>query len=55
MRKAAMSWWNDMDFENQFFKTIKYNYLIDGDNTRNPNTLTGSEIELIYKTEKYIG
>ena len=49
MRKKAMEWWNSMPLELQFYKTIEYNYLIAGDNTRHPKTLTGSEIEFIYK------
>lgn len=48
-RVVAMTWWNDMELEEQFYKTIKYNYLIQGDKTRHPSSLTGSEVELIYK------
>ncbi len=48
-RIAAMAWWNNMHLEYQFYETIKCNDLIAGDNTRHPETLTGSEIELIYK------
>jgi len=48
-RKAAMAWWNTLHLEYQFYETIKSNDLIAGDNTRHPDTLTGSEIELIYE------
>ena len=48
-REQAMSWWNAMNLEEQFYKTIEHNSLITGDRTRHPHTLTGSEIETIYK------
>ena len=47
-RVKALKWWDSMSFEDQFFKTIECNHLIIGDTTRNPDTLTGREIELIY-------
>lgn len=51
MRKLAMDWWNKLSFEDKFFKTIQNNNLIVGDKTRHPNTLTGREIEVIWKFE----
>lgn len=51
-RKKAMEWWNTLAFETKFYHTIKNNDLIDGDKTRHPTTLTGREIELIYKAVK---
>ncbi len=50
-RKAALQWWDKMNLEEKFYKTIKHNDLIMGDKTRYPDTLTGSEIEKIYKAE----
>lgn len=50
-RKLAMDWWNKLSFEDKFFKTIQNNNLIVGDKTRHPNTLTGREIEVIWKFE----
>ena len=52
IRKKAMEWWNSMGLEMKFYNTIKHNHLIVGDHTRHPNTLTGSEIEIIYKSNK---
>jgi len=51
IREKAMEWWNNMGLEQKFYKTIKHNDLIIGDTTRHPNTLTGKEIEIIYKAE----
>lgn len=50
-REAALQWWDKMNLEEKFYKTIKHNNLIVGDKTRHPDTLTGSEIEKIYKEE----
>lgn len=52
IRRKAMFWWNGLNLENQFYATIKNNDLINGDHTRHPNSLTGNEIEKIYKNEK---
>jgi hypothetical protein len=49
MREEALKWWNSMNLEEQFYKTIEVNHLITGDCTRHPHTLTGREIEIIYK------
>lgn len=51
MREKAMKWWNRMSFEQQFYKTIEHNNLIEGDRTRHPSTLTGREIEIFYKAD----
>ena len=48
VRQRALTWWNSMNLEDKFYKTIKHNVLIEGDRTRHPDTLTGREIELIY-------
>lgn len=50
-REAALQWWDKMNLEEKFYKTIKYNSLIVGDKTRHPDTLTGSEIEKIWKAD----
>ena len=49
--KNYLDWWNKMNLEEKFYKTIKHNSLISGDNTRHPNTLTENEIEIIFKAE----
>jgi hypothetical protein len=51
-RKEALKWWNSMNLEQRFYKTIEHNHLILGDKTRHPDTLTGSEIEKIYNQIK---
>ena len=52
IRKIALTWWNSMNLESKFYKTIKHNELIEGDRTRHPDTLTGREIEIIYNADK---
>ena len=47
-REEAIKWFNSMNFEEKFYKTIEANSVISGDSTRNPNSLTGSEIEKIF-------
>jgi len=49
-RKAALKWWNAMNLEQQFYVLIKNNDIIEGDFTRHPHTLTGSEIELLFNS-----
>ena len=53
-RECALARWNSMNLEEQFYKIIEYNELIVGDRTRHPNTLTGREIEIIYKANMLI-
>ena len=48
VRRSALDWFNGLNLEEQFYKTIEHNGLIAGDNTRHPSTLTGREIETIY-------
>ena len=50
-REKVLQWWHKMNYEQKFYKTIENNDLIVGDHTRNPDTLTGSEIELFYDKE----
>lgn len=51
VRQCTLTWWNSMNLEDKFYKTIKHNELIEGDRTRHPNTLTGREIEIIYNAD----
>lgn len=51
-RRLAIEWWDSLTFEEKFFKTIQNNELIVGDKTRHPNTLTGREVEIVWKSEK---
>ena len=48
-REQALKWWNGLTFEEQFYKTIEANSVIEGDRTRHPHSLTGREVEVIYK------
>lgn len=48
-RQKAIEWFNSMNLEEQFYKTIEANHLLVGDTVdRHPNNLTGREIEIIY-------
>ena len=48
-RETAMKWWNSLSFDEKFYKTIQANSVIAGDRTRNPESLTGSEIERVFE------
>ena len=48
-REEALTWWNKLSLEEKFYKTINANKVIIGDHTRHPDTLTGREIEDIYR------
>jgi hypothetical protein len=50
-KKRALIWWDSMNLEEKFYKTIKHNKLIGCDRTRHPDTLTDREIEIIYNAE----
>ncbi len=52
IKKEALSWFENMSFEDKFFITIEANSVIEGDVTRNPNSLTDNEIEKIYNYHK---
>lgn len=49
VKNIAILWWNKLSFEDKFFRTIAANEVIEGDRTRNPNSLTDEEIVKIYK------
>ena len=48
-----MSWWNSLTFEEKYFKMAKHKKEIIG-YPCTPESLTGYEIEKIYKNEKDI-
>lgn len=52
-KEQALTWWNSMTFENQFFKVIEW-LSNNGRNTtaRHPHELTCGEISNIYRTQK---
>ena len=50
-RQNAMKWWNSLSYEDKFFKIIEYKEEIKGYPHRGPDSLTGSEIELLYNKE----
>ena len=52
--KTIQEWWQDMSLEQQFYLTIEYNWLIEGDRTRHPSTLTEAEIRAIYSVSTRI-
>jgi hypothetical protein len=55
VREKALSWWKSMGLEQQFYKTIEHKSILGDDASRHPSTLTGSEIEQIYKLIKEKG
>lgn len=49
-RREAIKWWHSLSFEEQYFKVIEWLSKQGKDTTeRRPNSLTGREIEEIYK------
>ena len=48
-RLEAMYWWNEMSFEEQYFKMVKYKKHVLGYPDRSPTTLTGREVEKLHK------
>lgn len=51
-RKIAMNWWNNLSFEGKWEQIIKNKSIILGYPDRNPNTLTGREIQQLYNNLK---
>jgi len=51
MRQEAMNWWNNIPFEEKLVQIIKNKHHIIGYSDRSPDSLTGSEIELIFKNK----
>lgn len=50
-RKKALQWWNNLTFEEKYFKVVKHKELVVGYPDRDPNTLTGREVEQIWNAE----
>lgn len=51
-REKSMEWWNKLSYTEKFEFIVKYKtQIVDYPHT-NPDRLTGSEIEKIYKQEK---
>ena len=48
VRQRAIRWWDAMNLEQQFYKTISANDLIEGDKTRHPHSLSDKEIIRVY-------
>lgn len=51
-RRKSLKWWSKMNLEQKFYIIIKHNDLIIGNCSRHPDTLTGGEIEKIWKKQK---
>ena len=50
VRRSALTWWNSMTFEEQFYKTIAWLKSQNRNTTeRHPHHLTGREIQQIYE------
>lgn len=49
--KNFLKWFEELSLEERFYKIIKHNELIKGDNTRHPDTLTVKEVEIIFNAE----
>jgi len=47
-RENSMKWWNKLTFEKKYIEIIKNKEKILGYPTRDPNTLTSREINIIY-------
>jgi len=51
-REKAIKWWRAMSFEDKYFKIVKNSEVVFGYPDRDPNTLTGREVEIIYNKER---
>jgi hypothetical protein len=51
VRVNAMKWWNAMTNEEKWYKIVRHKTLVVGYPERTPDSLTGREIENIYKVE----
>ena len=50
VRRTALTWWNSITFEEQFYKTIAWLKSQNRNTTeRHPHHLTGREIQQIYE------
>lgn len=50
-REKALAWWNRLTFEEKFLAMVKGKTVIIGYPDRNPETLTGREIELLHVSQ----
>lgn len=46
-REKALAWWNGLTFEEKFIAMVKAKTVVIGYPDRNPETLTGREVELL--------
>lgn len=46
--KHKLNWWNNLSLENQFYKLIAANSVIEGDCATHPNSLSDKEIVKVY-------
>ena len=51
-RERAMAWWSDLSLEEKFYNTIPNSHILGDDIARDPNTLTGREIQMLYLLHK---
>jgi len=51
MREIAIKWWNNLTFTHKWEQIIKNKEHILGYPDRNPDSLTGREIEILYKNK----
>jgi len=52
VRRSAMEWWNTIK-GTQYPMIVKHSNIISGGANRHPTTLSGSEIESMYRLEHY--
>ena len=52
VRRSAVEWWNNLP-NTQYDMIVKHQNIISGGVNRYPTTLSGSEIESIYRLEHY--
>lgn len=50
-RELALKWWRDLTNEEKFFEVVSGKELILGYPDRTPDSLTGREIEVLYKNK----
>jgi hypothetical protein len=49
-KDAVKTWWNNLGFEQRFYKTIEANSVLNGDTVDNhPDRLTDEDIEKVFE------
>ena len=48
-RELSITWWNKLSFEEKWYKVVEFKHLVVGYPERNIDTLSGREIEDIWK------